>query len=113
VIIDHLGRPLQGTPKEHKLVVDWSKHKNVVMKVSSVPEPEKYPHRKIAPIIRSLSDASGAGRLIYGGGWGAGVPAKAYRAERERIVGYLAHLSADERAAVLGGNAAKLFGFKS
>jgi predicted TIM-barrel fold metal-dependent hydrolase len=113
VIIDHLGRPFQGTPKEHKVVIDWGKHKNVVMKISSLPEAEKYPHRKIAPIVKSLSDAYGAERLIYGGGWSAGVSAKAYRAERERIAGYLAHLSADERAAVLGGNAAKLFGFGS
>jgi predicted TIM-barrel fold metal-dependent hydrolase len=113
VIIDHLGRPFQGTPKEHKVVIDWSKYKNAVMKISALPEPEKYPHRKIAPIVKSLSDAYGAERLIYGGGWGAGASSKAYKAERERIAGYLTHLSADERAAVLGGNAAKLFGFGS
>jgi predicted TIM-barrel fold metal-dependent hydrolase len=113
VIVDHLGRPFQGTPKEHKVVIDWSKHKNVVMKISALPEPEKYPHRKIAPTVKRLSDAYGASRLIYGGGWSAGVTAKAYRGERERIAGYLAHLSADERSAVLGGNAAKLFGFTS
>jgi predicted TIM-barrel fold metal-dependent hydrolase len=112
VIIDHLGRPFQGTPKEHKVVLDWAgRYKNAVMKVSALPEPEKYPHRKIAPVVKGITQAYGADRLIYGGGWGAGVSAKAYRAERERVAGYLAHLSAAERAAVLGGNAAKLFGF--
>lgn len=113
VIIDHLGRPFQGTPKEHKVVIDWAEYKNVVMKISSLPEAEKYPHRKIAPVVKSLSDAYGYERLIYGGGWSTGVSGKTYRAERERIAGYLAHLSADERAAVLGGNATKLFGFTS
>ena len=114
VIIDHLGRPFQGTPKEHKVVLDWAgKYKNLIMKVSSLPEPEKYPHRKIAPVVKGVIEAYGAERLIYGGGWGAGVSAKAYRAERERIAGYLGQLSAEERAAVLGGNAAKLFGFTS
>jgi len=114
VIIDHLGRPFQGTPKEHKVVLDWAgKYKNLIMKVSSLPEPEKYPHRKIAPVVAGVIEAFGWERLIYGGGWGAGVSAKAYKAERERIAGYLGRLSADERAAVLGGNAAKLFGFTS
>ena len=79
----------------------------------SLPEPERYPHRKIGPVVKGVTEAFGAERLIYGGGWGAGVTARAYRAERERVAGYLAHLSADERAAVLGGNAAKLFGFTS
>jgi predicted TIM-barrel fold metal-dependent hydrolase len=114
VIVDHLGRPFQGTPKEHKVVLAWGgKFENAVMKISSVPEPERYPHRKIAPVVKGLTEAYGAARLIYGGGWGAGVAAKAYRAERERIAKYLAHLSDDERAAVFGGNAAKLFGFAS
>ena len=111
VIIDHLGRPFQGAPKEHAVVVGWAKHNNVVVKLSSLPEPERYPHRKIAPVVRRLTDAYGAERLIYGGGWGAAVTAKAYRAERERIAGYLAHLKASERAAILGGNAARLMGF--
>jgi predicted TIM-barrel fold metal-dependent hydrolase len=111
VIIDHLGRPFQGTPKEHAVIVSWARYKNVVVKLSSVPEPERYPHRKIAPVIRQLTDAYGASRLVYGGGWGAGVTAKAYRAERERVAEYLAHLKAAERAAVLGGNAARLMGF--
>jgi predicted TIM-barrel fold metal-dependent hydrolase len=113
VIVDHLGRPFQGTPREHQVVIGWAKYRNVVMKVSSLPEPERYPHRRIGPVVRALSDAYGASRLIYGGGWSAGVTARAYRAERERIAGHLGHLTADERAAVLGGNAARLFGFAS
>jgi predicted TIM-barrel fold metal-dependent hydrolase len=111
VILDHLGRPFQGTPKEHAAVLAWARYKNTVMKVSAVPEPEKYPHRKVGPVLKRVTEAFGADRLIYGGGFGAGVTAKAYRAERERIAGYLAHLTAAERAKVLGGNAAKLFRF--
>jgi predicted TIM-barrel fold metal-dependent hydrolase len=110
VIIDHLGRPQQGTPEEHAAVVGWSKYDNCVMKVSSLPEPEKYPHRKLGPVLASVK-AYGAERLIYGGGWGAGVTAKAYRAERERVAGLLEGLKDAERAAVLGGNAARLMGF--
>src|SRR5262245_44615656 len=30
VIIDHLGRPFQGSPEEHALVVRWSRFKNTI-----------------------------------------------------------------------------------
>jgi predicted TIM-barrel fold metal-dependent hydrolase len=72
-----------------------------------------YPHRDITPIVRQLTDAYGADRLIYGGGFGAGATPESYRAARERTRGYIAHLSAADQASVLGGNAAKLFGFQT
>jgi predicted TIM-barrel fold metal-dependent hydrolase len=112
VIIDHLGRPFQGTPDEHAAVVRWSRFKNTVMKVSSVPKTTEYPHRDIAPVIRQLTDAFGPDRLIYGGGFGADATAASYRAERERIASYLAHLPNADRAKVLGGTAARLFRFE-
>lgn len=111
VIIDHLGRPFQGTPEEHAVVVSWSRFPNTVMKLSSLPEKGQYPHRDIAPVIRTLTDAYGADRLIYGGGFGAGATGASYRAYRERLLSYLKHLSAEDQAKVLGGNAARLFGF--
>jgi predicted TIM-barrel fold metal-dependent hydrolase len=111
VIIDHLGRPFQGTPKEHARVVRWGDFPNTVMKVSSVPPRRSYPHRDITPIVKELTRAYGAERMIYGGGFRAGVTAKEYRAERERIASFLADLSEADRAKVLGGTAAKLFGF--
>lgn len=111
VIIDHLGRPFQGTPQEHAVVVGWSKYPNTIMKLSSIPEQGQYPHRDIAPVIRTLTDAYGPDRLIYGGGFGAGATGASYRAYRERLRSYLTHLPADEQAMVLGGTAARLFGF--
>jgi predicted TIM-barrel fold metal-dependent hydrolase len=112
VIIDHLGRPFQGTPKEHAVVVRWSRFKNTVMKLSAIPPEKMYPHRKIRPVIKQLAAAYGAERMIYGGGFGAGATAKSYKAERERARGYIAHLTGADQAKVLGGTAAKLFGFK-
>lgn len=111
VIIDHLGRPFQGTPAEHAVVIDWSKYKNTVMKLSAIPAQRDYPHRDIGPIIRQLTDAYGPSRLIYGGGFGAGATPESYRAARERTRGFIGHLSADDQAKVLGGNAVKLFRF--
>jgi predicted TIM-barrel fold metal-dependent hydrolase len=111
VIVDHLGRPFQGTPKEHGVVVRWSRFKNVVMKLSAVPSEKDYPHRDIRPVVRQLADAYGADRLIYGGGFGATATVESYRAARERVRGLVAHLSAADQARVRGGNAATLFKF--
>lgn len=112
VIIDHLGRPLQGTPKEHAAIMRWSRFKNTVMKLSALPAAADYPHRDIAPIIKELADAYGADRLIYGGGFKAGATPASYRAVRERTRTYIAHWSAADQAKVLGGNAVKLFRFE-
>lgn len=111
VIIDHLGRPMQGTPKEHEVVVKWSRFSNTIMKISAVPEKRQYPHRDVAPIIKQLTEAYGADRLIYGGGFSESATGESYRKERERIAGYLAHLRKEDLAKVLGGNAVKLFRF--
>jgi predicted TIM-barrel fold metal-dependent hydrolase len=111
VIIDHLGRPFQGKPEEHEVVVRWARFKNTVMKLSSIPPKEKYPHRDIAPVIKQLTEAFGAERMIYGGGFDADATGDSYRQARERARSYLAHLSEADQAKVLGGTAAKLFRF--
>ena len=113
VIVDHLGRPMQGTVKEHAVVVGWSRYPNTVMKVSSLPDQNRYPHRDVKPVIRQLTDAFGADRMIYGGGFNSEATGGSYRAYRERVVDLLVHLSSEERAKILGGTAARLFGFVS
>jgi predicted TIM-barrel fold metal-dependent hydrolase len=58
VIIDHLGRPFQGTAEEHALVVRWSRFTNTVMNLSSLPDRRQYPHRDIgSSLIRFLGIA--------------------------------------------------------
>lgn len=111
VIIDHLGRPLQGTTKEHDVIVRWSRFPNTIMKVTGVVPPSQYPHRDIALFVKRLTEAYGADRLISGGGFSATATGASYRAERERVRTYLSHLSAVDQAKVFGGTAARLFGF--
>ena len=113
VIIDHLGRPFQGTTEEHAVVIGWSKLPNTVMKIAALPSRNNYPHRDIAPVIRRLTDAYGAERMIYGGGFGAEATPESYRAYREQVAEYLSHLSDAERQMIFGGTAARLFGFSS
>jgi predicted TIM-barrel fold metal-dependent hydrolase len=112
VIIDHMGRPFQGTPEEHERVIGWSRLPNTILKIASVPQKTSYPHRDIGPVIRRLSDAYGAERMIYGGGFGADATPDSYRRYREQVVGHLAHLSEREQQMILGGTAARLFGFE-
>lgn len=110
-IIDHLGRPFQGTPEEHAVVLRWSQYPNTVMKLSSIPDTRSYPHRDIRPVIRQLADAYGADRMIYGGGFGADATPQSYRAAFDRARSYISHLSAEDQAKILGGTAVRLFGF--
>lgn len=111
VIIDHMGRPFQGTPAEHAVVLRWARLENTVMKLSAIPDQRMYPHRDIGPVIRQLTDAWGAERMIYGGGFGAEATGDSYRAAFERARSYLTHLSAGDQARILGGTAARLFRF--
>jgi predicted TIM-barrel fold metal-dependent hydrolase len=108
VLIDHLGRPFQGTAKDYDRVVSWSKFDNVVMKLSAVPDKKAYPHSDPQPVIKRLTEAFGADRLMYGGGYSEKATGKSYRAERDRIAELLAHLTDADRAKVFGGTAAKL-----
>ena len=111
MIIDHLGRPFQGSPEEYAVVLGWAGLPNTIMKLSALPPREQYPHRDVGPIIKDLVKRFGPDRLIYGGGFGAGATGASYRAYRERVRSYLTDLSPEDQAKVLGGTAARVFGF--
>jgi predicted TIM-barrel fold metal-dependent hydrolase len=111
VILDHLGRPLQGTPEEHARVLGWSRFKNTVIKLSAIPPRTQYPHRDAAPAIRRAADAFGPDRMIYGGGFEPNSSPDAYAVARERLLSYVSHLSPADQDKVSGGTAAKLFKF--
>jgi len=111
VIIDHLGRPFQGRPEEHEVVVRWSQLPNTIMKLSSIPYQTKYPHRDIVPVIHRLVKEYGPDRMIYGGGFNADATPQSYRAAFDRGESFISHLSKEDRIKILGTNAAKLFGF--
>lgn len=110
-IIDHLGRPFQGTPDEYATVLSWADDPNVVIKLAAIPDQGSYPHRDIRPVIRKLTAEFGADRMICGGGFGSSATPQSYRAAFERTRAFVEHLSADEQAKILGLNAKTLFGF--
>jgi predicted TIM-barrel fold metal-dependent hydrolase len=111
VIVDHLGRPFQGTREEHEVVIRWSRFPNTIMKLSSIPSQLNYPHRDPAPVIHRLCDEYGPDRMLYGGGFRADATGDSYRASFERARGFLSHWSEGDQAKVLGENAVRLFRF--
>jgi predicted TIM-barrel fold metal-dependent hydrolase len=111
VLVDHLGRPFQGTAKEHETVLNWSRWEHVTVKLSSLPNNNSYPHRKPDEIVQILLKRFGASRLMYGGGYSSTATAVSYKNERDRLVKMLGNVSEAEVAQILGGNARKLFQF--
>jgi predicted TIM-barrel fold metal-dependent hydrolase len=111
VIIDHMGRPMQGTPAEHAVVLRWARLDNTIMKLSAIPPQTMYPHRDIGPIVRQLTDAWGADRMIYGGGFNETATGDSYRAAFDRAASYLSHLSSADQNKIFGLTAARLFKF--
>lgn len=92
-------------------MLGWAKLPNTIMKLSSLPAKDQYPHRDVGPVIQDLVKRFGSDRLIYGGGFGAVATGASYRAYRERLRTYLTDLAPEDQAKVLGGTAARLFGF--
>ena len=111
VIIDHMGRPYQGTQKEHAVVVRWARFPNTYMKVASLPAKDPGPPRTLGTVIKTLTNAFGADRMIHGGGFNGQATGESYRAYHERVASLLTHLSPADRAKLLGGTAQQLFKF--
>lgn len=111
VVIDHMGRPFQGTPEEHSIVLGWARLPNTIMKISSLTAIEANPQQKAGPMIRTLTDAWGADRIIYGDGFGAETTGATYAQAFARTQSYLAHLSVADQQKILGGTAQRLFRF--
>lgn len=109
VIIDHLGRPFQGTPEEHERIIRWADLKNTVLKLSAIPPATSYPHRNPTQVIRRLIESFGPERIISGGGFSSGATSASYRAALDDLRKSVGHLPIHHQEKILGGNAAKLF----
>src|SRR5262249_48516276 len=100
VIIDHLGRPFDGTAEELAVTGRSSRFKNTIMKLAAIPTKEMFPHRDIAPVIRELTEAFGADRMIWGDGFGDKSTPESYKADRERAAKFVAHLPMADHAKI-------------
>lgn len=98
VLIDHLAEPHMGNAVEYADVLDLADFDHVYMKLSGLnhfaSDAPRYPSAK--PFTRRVAAAFTPARMV----WGSGVP--------QIVDEHLADYSEAERAAVKGGNLAKL-----
>jgi predicted TIM-barrel fold metal-dependent hydrolase len=102
VILDHMGRPGQGTEKEYEEVLKLAQLPRVILKYSSWAEYKG----DLSRLTRRLYDTFGPERII----WGTlgSMPAE-YRKQAARFEELLAFASETDRARIRGGNAQRLF----
>lgn len=113
VVIDHLGRPNLGTPEEYERVLSFARYPNTVVKYGSLPDPSVYPAEELQRVSDRVVSEWGTDRLIWGGVYDATSTVETYPTMRRRVEALLSNLSGEDLSKVLGGNAARLFGFEA
>jgi predicted TIM-barrel fold metal-dependent hydrolase len=102
VILDHLGRPSDGTEGEYRDVLKLAQLPRVSMKFSGWNMYRGDLHR----LTRQVYDEFGPERLIWGG---LGSTLQDYRKQSARFDELLAFAPEADRAKIRGGNAQRLF----
>jgi predicted TIM-barrel fold metal-dependent hydrolase len=102
VILDHMGRPGQGTPAEYEDVLKLAELPRVILKYSSWPAYQG----DLAALTKRLYDTFGARRIIWGT---VGNTIEEFRKQSQRFEELLAFAPAADRASIRGGNAERLF----
>lgn len=118
LVIDHLGKPpVGGGSEEHavwrKLIATAAHHPLVHAKLSglySASGPlDAWKTAQVRPFVEDALELFGPERLMYGGDWPVSVLAGGYGRAWETYGELLAPLSPHDRAAVLGGTAARFY----
>jgi predicted TIM-barrel fold metal-dependent hydrolase len=102
VILDHMGRPAQGTEQEYQDVLKLARLPRVVMKYSNW---TGYTG-DLQQLTRRIYDAFGPDRMVWGM---LGNTTAEYRKQSARFEELLSFASEADRAKIRGGNAQKLF----
>ncbi len=102
VILDHMGRPGDGSAAEYEEVLRLADLPHIIMKFSGW---DMY-HGDLAQLTRRIYNAFGADRMIWGM---LGNTPENYRKQSERCETLLAFASEADRAKIRGLNAQRLF----
>jgi predicted TIM-barrel fold metal-dependent hydrolase len=121
VVIDHLARvDLQAKDAEDqtKKLLALARYPNVWVKVSELnilSPSKKYPYKDTFPLVKRVYDAYGPDRLLWGTGFPGATRAQAERPSLEQELALIEReipfFTDADRAKILGGNAAKVWGF--
>jgi predicted TIM-barrel fold metal-dependent hydrolase len=111
VVLDHLGRPGQGTAAEYEDVLRLAKLSNTHIKFSAIRYASKQtaPHVDLKPLIRRIYDAFGPRRIIWGG---LGMNMAAFEQNAATLAALFDFARESDRASIRGTNAVRLFGFR-
>lgn len=114
VVIDHAAKPdiAGGDLAEWRAgMVLLARHDNVVCKLSGLVTEagSNWSVETLAPVVEDLIAAFGPQRLLWGSDWPVLRLTAKYDAWVEATDTLLAGLSANERAAILGGNAERIY----
>lgn len=115
--VDNHGRPRSqavSPPAVSQMLLELSRHPaaHVIVSGQYAFSREAYPYLDMRPAAAAVLDAFGPGRLLFGSDfpWIARYP------DYRRVLSLLDHqlpgLSSRDRGAIMGGNAARLFGFE-
>ncbi|MEP7362571.1 MAG: amidohydrolase family protein [Acidobacteriota bacterium] len=110
VILDHMGRPGQGTPAAFDEVLKLAKLPKVYFKFSAVgsASKQKPPYADAATYVRRAFDAFGAERILWGG---LGHDMDQFKEAQATFDYHFAFATEAQRTLIRGVNAAKLFKF--
>jgi predicted TIM-barrel fold metal-dependent hydrolase len=113
VLLDHLGRPGQGTAEEYEEVLRLARFEQVYVKLSGVDyaSKEAFPHVDIRPLVRRVVKAFGSERIVWGSCYAGGISVETY-AQTPTIVDALLDICSEtELKGVRGETASRLFRF--
>ncbi len=102
VILDHMGRPGQGTPEEYEDVLRLADLPEIILKFSGW----EYYKGDLPKLTRRIYAAFGAERMIWGT---VGNKLEEYRRNSAKFDELLAFAPEPARAKIRGGNARRLF----
>jgi L-fuconolactonase len=115
-IIDHIAKPYI---KDRFITEEWkdamravAAFPNVSCKISGMVTEADWKHWKpehFRPYLDTVVEAFGPGRIVFGSDWPVCLVAARYEQVVSIVDDYFAGFSADERAALFGGNAGKFY----
>ncbi|MFA9190710.1 amidohydrolase family protein [Flavobacterium sp. FZUC8N2.13] len=114
-IIDHIAKPYikdgfyDGWAALMKAI---SEYQNVYCKLSGMTTEADYNNwtpEQIEPYMQLVLEAFGANRILFGSDWPVCLVAGNYTKTKELVTNFIAKLSSQEQAAIMGGNAMQFY----
>ena len=114
-VIDHIAKPYlkdgfyDGWATLMKAIGEYE---NVYCKLSGMTTEADYNNwtpEQIEPYMQLVLDAFGANRILFGSDWPVCLVAGNYTKTKELVTNFIAKLSSEEQAAIMGGNAMQFY----